>query len=831
MKNDEKKELRQIAQFSKKNVKTPDLLPFAQYKDDCFHLRNGTYLDYVKVICKDVLSLSQENRDAINYTFEKFYKTYAPDIKLIGSNMPVDTTANQNYLNLKIDKCNNPIQKQFLEEELSYEKVAQEIITERQFYIAFFFKSLQERQDGITDCLQTLGEHFLVELLNQAEKETIVFQLCNKNVPVDIEQLHSLHLPRQEVIDEYVNKFGYDPYLISRIQPNGGISFKDDKFISTGTGYEACIHIYDYKRQIDEFWLNPILNIENVISITDISTENIEEVNKNIAKSMDEQDSRIESTDKRGEVIDACNRIEELRALYQEINSFEEIIKLLHIRLFVTGLTKEDVEKNVANIISKLKGKGFKGAVYLGEAKNEWISMFQSYEEQKKSDYARYGQVVPSHHLAFGNPCIFSSLNDPYGNYMGTTINTGGIFNFDLWTSTKYRTQYNLLCAGAPGAGKSTFLKLLSLIQFSHNNMIRGFDVKDEYPEIINIFGGKMVYLDGSKGRINHFDILETDNNDISSYTKHISKLRVIYKFFKRSATDDELSTFTDMVNLLYKKFNLRGDDGRKITGLPAECYPTYSDLLDVINEEISHTNTDGSNIVQQQLEIEKKKLMLSVQNTIKEIVTSFGNVFDGHTTIDDIFNEQVVFFNISKLKNFSDSVFAAQVYNALMLCWDNCIKKQTPIKNDFIDGKIKWEDITKFIICMDESHRLINTRNDFVIDPIATFMREGRHLFCSFLFASQNASDFIPRGSSNESIDKLQALFELCQYKFIMKQDSNTLPLLERIFNGQMTESEINTIPRFERGQGIMSIAGDKNILVNIDVSDERLAFFKGGA
>ena len=30
-----------------------------------------------------------------------------------------------------------------------------------------------------------------------------------------------------------------DLYLIERIQPAGGISFSDEKYVSTGTGYEA----------------------------------------------------------------------------------------------------------------------------------------------------------------------------------------------------------------------------------------------------------------------------------------------------------------------------------------------------------------------------------------------------------------------------------------------------------------------------------------------------------------------------------------------------------------------------------------------------------------
>ena len=826
----EKAEQKSINKFKNKNIQTPDLLPFIQYKNNCFHMKNGKYVDFLKIICKDVLSLSKEESDEVNYLYEKFYRTYSGDIKLIGINVPVNTTKNKKYINHKIETTNNALQKEFLFEASREQECVQEMLTQREYNIMFFFDSIEEHKENIDKCCRTLGEHFLVDRLTQKEKETIIFKLCNKNIPIDIDQLYSFRLPKQEAIDKYVSTKGYDPYLISRIQPQGGIHFRDDKYITTGTGYEACIHIYDYKISIDDYWLNTILNIENVISVVDIATENTEDAKKNLNKSMNEQDSRIESAKTRKEVLDASNRLSELQNLYEEINRYEEIIKLIHIRLFVSSTTKEELEKSVASIITKLQGKGFKGAVFLGEHKAEWDSMFQSYHEQEKNEYARYGQVVPSHNLAFGNPFIFSSLNDPYGIYMGTTKNSGGIFNFDPYAITNYRTHYNGVIAGVMGMGKSTTLKDLITIQFSLGTYIRGFDVKDEYGTLIKRLGGRMIYLDGSEGIINLLDILKTEETDYGSYVKQISKMRIIYKFFKKSASDNELSTFTDLLNKLYQKFNLRGDDSQPITGLDPEMYPTMSDLLDVINEEINCID-DSPHPVHQQLEIERKKLILNVQTTIKEVVESFGRIFDGHTSIKNIYNEQIVFFNISKLKDIDKGVFAAQIYNALTMCQENCIQLQTPMKNLYNKNEILWEDIHRYMIVIDESHRIVNAENDFALPSITNFAREARHLFAGIWFATQNSSDFVPEGSSEYGVKQLQTLFELCQYKFIMKQDSNTLPLLTKIFKEQMTASEVSEIPRFTKGEGILSIAGDKNVIVHIDVSDKRMAIFDGGA
>ncbi|MGN0173495.1 MAG: hypothetical protein ACI39F_03550, partial [Acutalibacteraceae bacterium] len=123
-----------------------------------------------------------------------------------------------------------------------------------------------------------------------------------------------------------------DKELIAEIQAQGGLSFKNEKFIKTGCGYECCIHIYAFPKYLDRFWLNPICNIENAIVTIDISTEDINEVKKNINKSMREQNSRYVSSKDATDRRDAEQRYQELDELYNEISVLGEIVKLVHIR-------------------------------------------------------------------------------------------------------------------------------------------------------------------------------------------------------------------------------------------------------------------------------------------------------------------------------------------------------------------------------------------------------------------------------------------------------------------------------------------------------------------
>ena len=87
-------------------------------------------------------------------------------------------------------------------------------------------------------------------------------------------------------------KLPYDPFLLERIQPQGGITFKDDRYVHSGNGYETCIHIYEFPKKLDDFWLSKVCNINNTIVTVDISTDNVMEVQKNINRSMKEQHQR-----------------------------------------------------------------------------------------------------------------------------------------------------------------------------------------------------------------------------------------------------------------------------------------------------------------------------------------------------------------------------------------------------------------------------------------------------------------------------------------------------------------------------------------------------------
>ena len=167
-----------------------------------------------------------------------------------------------------------------------------------------------------------------------------------------------------ENIDEVL---GYNPYLLSEIQPQGGVKFQEDKIIK-GDGYEACLDVFALpKKELDAFWLDNILNIPNTIGTVDIATENKSVVLKKIEKALAEQESRYNDSIKRIEKQNAKREYAILEALAEEVMNVGEVIKLIKMRIYVASPLKTELEESIRRVRKTLEDNHFQAIVLLNE--------------------------------------------------------------------------------------------------------------------------------------------------------------------------------------------------------------------------------------------------------------------------------------------------------------------------------------------------------------------------------------------------------------------------------------------------------------------------------
>lgn len=636
---------------------------------------------------------------------------------------------------------------------------------------------------------------------------------------------------KKEKQEELKKKKGYNPYLVARVQPQGGISFKESYF-QTGDGLGTCIHVYDYPTEVNDFWLEQIMNMPNVITTLDVMSDNRNEVVESINKSMSEQSVRHHTAKDNIDRIDAINELFELEALYTDLKQ-GEVMKRIHIRIYVSARTIDELEKQVKEILETLESYNFRGAVFLNEQEYEWDALVTSFDTQKNYVNRRKGKEIPAVSLAGGCPFHYSYLHDPYGTYYGTTKTKGNVI-FDIFHKDNQRKSYNGVMIGKSGAGKSTLLKKKSVDYASKGHFVRIFDVVEEFTDTVEELGGKTIALDGSQGQINPLQVYKTAESEEVSFTQHLSKLTIIYRFIAPEAKDDEIKEYENLLRKLYIRMGLWNDEkGAKneITTRKSKEYPIFSDFLRFVRKEL-YQDVEARKHHENLGESRKHRLELIELNLVN-LVEAYAELFDGPTTIEDFKKEQVVSFSLRNISSFKPEVFQAQIFNVLNLLWNEMISNGAPQLKAFNKKQLAFEDVIRYFIIIDEAHHIINTKKEsaHALQFLTKLSREDRKYFAGLLYASHTIRDFVPEGSSQEMIDEIKKLFELTQYKFIMQQDNNSLDMLRKVFAGQLSESEIAAIPHLPTGDVILSIGAVKNIHFHVEVTDEELMLFGGGA
>lgn len=625
------------------------------------------------------------------------------------------------------------------------------------------------------------------------------------------------------------DKKNWDLPLIRRIQPAGNLKLNDDRYICTGDGYASCIQIYEYPGQAYDFWLSSLTNIENTYTVIDIATEDSDAAQNSIIASLNELDVRFSRAQDDGTRIEAEQNYTLLKNMLASLKTQGEIIKLMQSRIYVQGRTKAEVDERVAEIIKHLESDEYRCAVFLNETEYQYKALFAPYHKQIKELNKRVGNPIPALSLAGGYPFNYEQLDDPYGMYLGSS-ETGGNIIFDLFHKSRNRLSYDALVVGKKGSGKSTLLKLLMKTNAILGNYIRTIDVSGEFSDLALALGGKIVTLNGKDGIINVLEVFKTDEDESISFSNHLSKMNSFYKFISPNADEDDRNEFEGYVRRLYEVQGLwmvNTTAPQKITGLPSNQYPTFDDLLSLIRSDLY--DDYSAKEVNRNMSPSKWQRLESIELTISNLVDSYGKMFNGHTSLPNLTQEQIIVYNVESIANMKSEIFNALLFNVLSLMLDDMIRVGGQSKAKYEAGTPIC-DITKLLLIVDEAHKFINTRNMLALNYMIDIIREGRKYFTGLVYASQSIRDFSPQNNDSEAVDKLKTLFELTQYKFIMQQETNSLPLLRTIFEDTLTESQFKQIPKCGQGEAFL-LTGAENLHTFISITEQERQQFKGGA
>lgn len=142
----------------------------------------------------------------------------------------------------------------------------------------------------------------------------------------------------------------------------------------------------------------------------------------------------------------------------------------------------------------------------------------------------------------------------------------------------------------------------------------------------------------------------------------------------------------------------------------------------------------------------------------------------------------------------------------------------------------VKDYKVKNYSIFVDEAHRILNdSLNDKTLKFFIDLQREMRKYMAGIWFSFHTLDDAIKDNAKNDS---MKQIFNLSQYKIIFEQDARLKEKYYRVFDGIITESEVDKISRFKIGECLLSTVEEKNIIfkVSLGLDEEKEVIATGG-
>lgn len=634
-------------------------------------------------------------------------------------------------------------------------------------------------------------------------------------------------------VEDY-EKQGYDFNFIQRVYPKGNIDFPT-KYIRGGDGVYACLHIYRLPKRLSIFWLMHLVENLHTINHISIATADKEQVIKSLNTSMSEYNDRSEKERTYTSRNAAVSEFRSLQTLGNEITQGGEIMKEVHLRLFISADTLDQLNERVSDVQTKLRGLDYSASIFLFEEKEEWLALFESYEENVSKLNAKEGLPLSALQIGGGYPFNHQSLIDPRGAYMGQT-DTDGSFIYDPFRVTDLRASFNSFGTGLMGNGKSTLLKLIEESLVGRNTIIRGIEKNRDWYTLIESQNGKVIDLSGTDGILNPLEVFATRTDtkgihidELGSYKQHKSKLLAMISFMNPDMRSVDKLTIGKIIDRFYVDYGLLAPNFQNdranihITGLNPKAYPIMEEFFLYFEKELTKQEYKVMTPA-------KRQALDDFKTVLDSMAYENGSIFNGHTTIENMDDEQILFFDIDGISNNSDEIFKTQLFTALNLTWSQAMANGRKQKYLLETGQIQEEDVRFFMFFLDECQNIVNTQNLYAVNVIISFLKEMRKFSAGIHFMTQSFQEVLLENASDEAVQKISQIFELCNTKIFLRTDDSVINKLKKIMGSGYSESQFESIRGLEKRQAFFSFGSKESYIVNIDPSQEQLKRFAGG-
>ena len=119
--------------------------------------------------------------------------------------------------------------------------------------------------------------------------------------------------------------------------------------------FSASTFISIPKSGVDDHWLTKVCNIDNVITTVDIHTEDLFVTKQNINPLPCRNRMRYTVRTRLRSGMMRNNQYRRMKKLYDELETMDEVMKTIHIRIFISARTFFDLENRTKHIMTYLR--------------------------------------------------------------------------------------------------------------------------------------------------------------------------------------------------------------------------------------------------------------------------------------------------------------------------------------------------------------------------------------------------------------------------------------------------------------------------------------------
>lgn len=601
-------------------------------------------------------------------------------------------------------------------------------------------------------------------------------------------------------------------HLLNIITPSG-IDY-DNVSVSVGEqfGKIYCISKYPTTDGVPYGWLADLCNLEGTSTVVEYrytDPDNIIKVfNKRIKDLRADKELAKEESDRQR--IDKS--IDDLRKMIKRITVVHEPIGYVNTMLFPQDIDAKNLAARIKRVSSVVQVAGCNLRI-LKYKQLQALKCVSPYGIPDRLVSNMGDRNMPISTFIGGFPMANYGIRDKGGYYIGKAKNNKLIL-LNMWLRGQDRVNCNWYIQGLPGSGKSTFIKLLLILEYAFGTKLIIFDPEQEYVDLArhqDINGNIIQGAGGNTGRINPLQVrsvpkvteddmdpgeniedyfIYDDDDGTSDLAYHIQNLRVLFKLYFGSE-NFTAGIATSLEKCLIKTYEKKGITWETdLSNFKPEDYPIISDLYAVVKEEGEKADSGYRK--------DQYDRLADLLYPAAEGADQF--LWNGPTNIKAASAFNVI--DCSKLLELADNVRRAQFFNLTTFAWHF----------------MSQDRLEKVLFAADEGYLYIDPEYPDLMKFFRNISKRDRKYEGGLIFITHSLVDILDPSVKRYS----QAIIDNSCYKLLMGCDGKNMLETKELFN--LSEKEVDILLARKRGQGIL-FAGAVRMDARIDVDDRLLA------